>query len=116
YIYTYSPHGSLMTVPHLQDEIDWNFREEMQHIRMGGGGEAWYVYDCQGQRIRKVIERPGNKTEERIYLGPFEIYRERTNGDITLERETLHVMDDKQRIAMIDTRTQGNDGSLAQLQ
>lgn len=116
YIYTYSPHGSLMTVPHLQDEIDWNFREEMQHIRMGGGGEAWYVYDCQGQRIRKVIERPGNKTEERIYLGPFEIYRERTNGDITLERETLHVMDDKQRIAMIDTRTQGNDGSVAQLQ
>lgn len=39
------------------------------------------------------------------------------NGDgttVTLERETLHVMDDQQRIAQVDTRTQGNDGTLAQ--
>ena len=28
---------------------------------------------------------------------------------MTLERETLHVMDDKQRIALVETRTQGND-------
>jgi RHS repeat-associated protein len=33
---------------------------------------------------------------------------------VTLERETLHVMDDQQRIAQIDTRTLGNDGSPAQ--
>ena len=26
---------------------------------------------------------------------------------VTLERETLHVMDDKQRIALVETRTQG---------
>ena len=32
------------------------------------------------------------------------------NGSsVTLERETLPVMDDKQRIAQVDTRTQGND-------
>ena len=26
---------------------------------------------------------------------------------VTLERETLHVMDDKQRIALVETQTQG---------
>ena len=28
---------------------------------------------------------------------------------MTLERETLHIMDDKQRIALVETRTQGNE-------
>src|SRR5207245_3087955 len=44
-----------------------------------------------------------------IYLGGFEIFRAH-NGPIgantaTLERETLHLMDDKTRIAMVETRT-----------
>jgi RHS repeat-associated protein len=55
--------------------------------------------------------------KERIYLGGFEIYREYA-GDgqtVTLARETLHLMDDKQRIALVETRTQGNDGSPPQL-
>lgn len=114
YSYAYNEHGSMLTMPNLQ-QIQWDFREEMQNINLGGGGQAYYVYDISGQRIRKVIERPGNKKEERIYLGPFEIYRERTGNTITLERETLHIMDDKSRVAMIDTRTKGNDGTAKQL-
>jgi RHS repeat-associated protein len=34
---------------------------------------------------------------------------------VSLERETLHVMDDKQRIALVETRTQGDDHSPGQL-
>jgi RHS repeat-associated protein len=34
---------------------------------------------------------------------------------VALERETLHIMDNRQRIVLIETRTQGNDGSSAQL-
>jgi RHS repeat-associated protein len=105
YTYTYNEHGSMKTMPHLLQEIGWNGREEMQHLHLGGGGEAWYVYDSSGQRVRKIIERPGNMSEERIYIGGFEVYRERTGNTVTLERETLHVMDDKQRIAMVETKT-----------
>ena len=79
---------------------------------------TYYVYDAAGQRVRKVTERQnGARKNERIYLGGFEIYREYDgNGtSVTLERETLHVMDDKQRIALVETRTQGDDGSPAQL-
>ena len=34
-----------------------------------------------------------------------------SGAGVTLERETLNVMDDKQRIALVETRTKGNDGS-----
>src|SRR5215207_6499570 len=38
------------------------------------------------------------------------------DGDtVELERETLHVMDDKRRAALVETRTRGNDGTVAQL-
>jgi RHS repeat-associated protein len=55
--------------------------------------------------------------KERFYLGGFEIFREYAgNGStVTLERETLHIMDDKQRIALVETRTRGSDGSPGQL-
>ncbi len=82
--------------------MDWDFKDQFQAADLGGGGTAFYVYDAAGQRIRKVIERQnGTRQKERIYLGGFEAYRE-YNGNgttVTLERETLHIMDNKQRIA-----------------
>jgi len=58
--------------------------------------------------VRKVTElATGAVKDERIYLGGFEIYREA--GANPLVRETLHLMDDKQRIALVETRTQGSE-------
>ncbi|MBO9204291.1 MULTISPECIES: SpvB/TcaC N-terminal domain-containing protein [Niastella] len=114
FAYSYNVHGSMLTMPHLK-QLNWNFREQLQHVSLGGGGEAYYVYDSNGQRVRKVVERLFNKTEERIYLGVFEIYRERRANVILLERETLHVTDDKNRIAMVDTLTKVNYGTTSQL-
>jgi RHS repeat-associated protein len=72
---------------------------------------VYYIYDGVGQRVRKVIEtQNGTRKQERIYLGGFEVYRE-YNGNgaiVTLERETLHIMDDKQRIALGETKTVEN--------
>src|SRR5205823_2920888 len=61
-------------------------------------------------------EKPAGLVQERIYLGGFEIYR-RQQGTQRLQRETLHLMDDKQRIALVETRTQdtGNDPAPPQL-
>lgn len=115
--YNHDAHGNMTSMPHLV-QMDWDFEDQLQQVDLGGGGTAYYVYDTGGERIRKVIERQnGTLKEERIYLGGFEIYRKyHANGSIvTLERETLHVMDDQQRIALVETRTQGNDGSPPQL-
>ena len=73
------------------------------------GERTYYVYDSSGQRTRKVTEgQNGTLMKERLYLGGYEIYREydSTGTVVTLERESLHVMDDKQRIALVETRTQ----------
>ena len=120
-------HGSITFMPHLP-LMQWDYRDQLQatstQVNNGGTPETtWYVYDAAGQRVRKVTEGnvasdgSPNRTKERIYLGGFEVYRE-YNGDganVTLERETLHIMDDKQRIALVETRTQGNDDSPQQL-
>ncbi len=107
--YTYDDHGNMTSMLHLP-EIAWDFKDQLQMVDKGGGCKAYYVYDGAGQRVRKVIEENGTTLEERIYIGGFEVYH-KYSGDDILERETLHIMDDKHRIALIETRTQGNDGS-----
>lgn len=102
-IYTYNAHGSMASMPHLPT-MDWDFAEQLRHIDLKGGGQAYYVYDAGGQRTRKVIETNGSTVKERIYLGGWEIYRVRTAGQLKLEREALHVMDDQSRIALIETK------------
>jgi hypothetical protein len=67
--------------------------------------------DASGQRVRKVTElaNDGGIKDERIYLGGFEVFRTYEGAARTrtlkLERETLHVMDDRQRVALVETRT-----------
>jgi len=100
-------HGCMTAINQMK--MVWDFEDQLQHVDLGGGGTAYYVYDAGGQRVRKVIEsQNGLSCKERIYLGGFEIYREHNGIGVTLERESLHVMDDKQRIALVETQTVGD--------
>ena len=119
--YQHDAHGNMVRMPHLGGglagpNMRWSYKDQLQRVDLGGGGAAFYVYDGAGQRVRKVWEKAPGLTEERIYLGGFEIFRKHGAGPIgpntaTLERETLHVMDDRQRIALVETRTLGQDGN-----
>jgi RHS repeat-associated protein len=105
--YTHDLFGNMTSMPHLSapGSLIWDFADQLKEVNLGGGGKAYYVYGG-GNRIRKVIERPGGKIEERIYLGSVEIYRERQgNSAPTLERYTLHVSDNKTKIAQVDIKT-----------
>lgn len=115
--YTYDAHGNMTIMPHLS-LMGWNYKDELSVTSRQAMNDtpppekvpetSFYVYDASGQRVRKVTERQnGTRKKERIYLGGFEIYRDfSSNGsDIKLERETLHMMDDKQRIALVETKT-----------
>ncbi|MDC0747116.1 SpvB/TcaC N-terminal domain-containing protein [Polyangium mundeleinium] len=101
--YTYDEHGSMTSMPHL-DGIVWDFKDQKREVDKGGGGTVYFTYNAGGQRVRKVWEHSGI-VEERIYLGGFEVYRRHELGNVVLERETLHVMDDARRIAMVETKT-----------
>jgi RHS repeat-associated protein len=104
---TYDAHGNTTSMTHLA-AMTWNYKNEFQQADLRGGGTVFYVYDASGKRTRKVIvSQNGTRRAERIYLGGFEIHREYGgNGTaIVLERESLHVLDGKQRAALVETQT-----------
>jgi len=120
----YDEHGNMLRLPHLQ-VVQWGFKDELRMSQrqavnaadddgsLHQGERTWYVYDASGQRVRKVTEfATGGAKDERLYLGGFEIFR-RDGGSarVPMIRETLHVMDDKQRVALVETRTMGEDRS-----
>ena len=113
--YSYDNHGNMLEMPHLPT-MRWDFKDQLQStsqqiVKDGTGETTYYVYDSAGQRVRKITERSnGSKVRERIYLPGFELYREYDHGGVvSLERETLPVMDGKRRIALVETRTIGQD-------
>ena len=109
--YSYDAHGNFQNLQNGNFGLTWNYADQLQQVNLGGGGIAYYVYDSNGQRVRKVIEN-GNLIKERIYFNAYEVYREKQNNVPTLKRETLHIMDDKQRIALVEARTIGVDNGL----
>jgi RHS repeat-associated protein len=125
--YLHDAHGNMVRMPHLGGglpgaNMHWNCKDQLHQVDLGGGGIAFQVYDASGQRVRKVWDKAAGCIEERIYLGGFEIFREHSGSigadTATLERETLHVMGNKQRIALVETRTldrAGDDLRSAQL-
>ena len=120
--YMYDAHGNTTYMPHLgvgghpDVNMHWNYRDQLYQTDHGGGGTCYYVYDAAGDRTHKVWEKSSNFIEERIYLGGFEIFRQKNGtGRIILEIETLHIMDDQQRVAVVETRTIGENGPPAQL-
>jgi RHS repeat-associated protein len=116
--YSYDAHGNMTQMPHLP-VMQWDFKDELvaSSRQVGDAGAletTYYVYAANGQRMRKITERQnGVPKNARFYLGGFELYREYGTGDAaTLARETLHVMADKQRIALIETQTIDNSTAI----
>jgi len=118
--------GNMTSMPHLS-LMQYDFRDQLQatatqRVNSGTPETTWYSYDTGGKRVRKLTvnaaaagARPIPKAE-RIYLGPFEVYREfAVDGTtVTLQRETLSIMNGPQRIALIETRSVGTDKYPAQ--
>ena len=114
--YLYDASGNIVQMPHLP-MMRWDFLDRLaassrQVLNCGTPETTYYVYDSSGARVRKVTDRAtGSRKTERFYVGGFELFHEFAgDGDeLTLERETLHVMDDRQRVAIIETLTANRD-------
>jgi RHS repeat-associated protein len=110
-VYSYDAHGNTTAMPHLPALV-WDYKDQLKEADLGGGGDAYYVYDASGERIRKVIEK-GTVVEERIYLGDYEVYTKTTSGVENTRRETLHISDGSKRIAIIDSEP-GSTGGIVE--
>lgn len=115
--YIHDANGNMLKL-HPLEVIKWNVLDQLeatskQKLTTGGTPETtYYHYDSGGQRVRKItyLESSAgikpNKKDERIYLGSFEFYREyvAATQTIKLERETVHIMDDKTRVLLFETK------------
>ncbi len=107
-IYKYDVHGSMLNLNNVTNEfrIHWDYRDMIHYInlRAGGGREAWYNYNSEKQRTRKIIKNSNqNINEERIYLGGFEIYRRTDNNRLVVEEiETHHLFVDDERALLVE--------------
>jgi RHS repeat-associated protein len=122
--YSYDVHGNTTRMPQLQ-ATSWDYKDRLVMSRrqavnvsdadgaLHQGERTYYVYNAAGERVRKVTESSaGVKTKERFYLGVVEVYREYdAGGHTTTERQTLHVTDDKRRVALVE-RTIGGASAI----
>jgi len=108
----------LIGMPHLES-LDWDFKDELsmsQRQRVNSsdadgipheGERTFYSYDASGKRVRKATQSSsGTLLKDRIYLSGFEILREyNAAGNVRLQWESLPLMDDTRRVALIETKT-----------
>jgi RHS repeat-associated protein len=108
-IYRHDASGNIVQTPNLA-AMAWSHDARLISADLGGGGMAYFTYDSAGQRVRKIVQRNTGQIHERVYIGGFERYRDRkgasiANSTITLERETVHIMDGDRRFAIVETKT-----------
>ena len=103
--YIYDDNGN-MTQEGLSRHFEWNYGDRMKAFRTQTAGaepsiHGHYVYDAGGQRVMKWVRRQGGEVNVTVYVdGVFEHHRQITVGGV-LENNTLHVMDDQSRIALV---------------
>jgi RHS repeat-associated protein len=116
--YGHDPHGNVTSLPGLP-LLEWDHHDRMHRVELPGGGHAYYLYDANGQRVRKLVERPdGSRQSERVYAGGRELYREydaTAANALSVQRQSVHVMDDQRRVALIEVRTFGTDPGAGRL-
>ncbi|MBS1586682.1 MAG: VCBS repeat-containing protein [Bacteroidetes bacterium] len=117
--YTYDNRGNLIDgMSHLgnallsppENAMTYNELNRLEKVIVNGDITAYYQYDSRGERVRKVkVDDGAHYTHVRKYVGQWEMYSKIDTASptsaILFERETLHVMDDTARVALVDTPT-----------
>ena len=117
--YTYDARGNMNLggMNHIGN-ASYNDLNQLYKVADTADNTTYYQYDHAGQRVRKyTLPGSGHVAKERKYIGGWEQYREinTTTLAIEVERETLNVMDDTARVAVIDTPTIPPPGELQTL-
>ncbi|UJQ20366.1 hypothetical protein L2227_03995 [Wolbachia endosymbiont of Delia radicum] len=113
---SYDERGNLLKLSGTQN-LHWNYRDNIAYADIvtrpnGKNDSEYYVYDSSGERIRKVTETyQNNETNstrvEKIYFGDIEVTRTYQNNNLNKEKYTVHIMDDKSRVALHHYWTKG---------
>jgi RHS repeat-associated protein len=106
--FRHDTHGNMLNLANApaQFDLQWDHRDMIRQIDLGGGGNAYYQYDAGKQRTRKRIENQNGLGGywERIDLGGYELYRRynRAGTHPIEEIETHHLLESDQRVLIVD--------------
>jgi RHS repeat-associated protein len=100
-LYNYDPAGN-MTAENTSRHFEWNHSNQMRVFRTQTTGAepsvyAHYLYDAAGIRVKKLARRQGGATSTTVYID--DLFEHHAEGGI--ENNSLHIMDDQQRIAIL---------------
>lgn len=101
YAFTYDSCGNQIT-ENVNRKFDWDTADRLLFFRDQVGTseptvEAQYMYDSSGQRVKKIVRKQGGLFEIRVYIdGVFEFFTDETDV-----QNTVHIMDDQSRVAII---------------
>jgi RHS repeat-associated protein len=101
----YDSNGNLVR-ENTERYFEWDHNDWMRVFRNQTAGaeptkHAHYLYDASGQRVKKLVRMSVSHYEVTVYIdGVFEYHRLVKSGE-TRENNTLQVMDNQSRIALV---------------
>ncbi len=127
YQYTYDANslsrhiGRNQTKENTDRYYEWNYSDKLAFFKRQAGTSnptVWshYFYDASGQRIKKVVNKPGGIQEMTVYVdGVFEHSYVRINNNVDNNRNynTLHILDGSSRIATLRVGNDSQDSTPA---
>lgn len=102
--YEFDANGNIVSETRSR-HFEWNHADQMKAFRTQTDGAepsvyAAYLYNSAGQRVKKLVRKQGGQIEVTHYIdGAFE--HRRWDDASSGENNIFHVMDDKQRIALV---------------
>ena len=105
YDYSYDPNGNLLQET-TSRHFEWDHSDRMRVYRTQTAGSkpsvhAHYLYDATGQRVKKLVRKHGGQVEATVYIDGLFEYHRLTKGGAVQENNTLHIMDNQQRIGLV---------------
>jgi RHS repeat-associated protein len=105
YEYAYDANGNL-TDETTSRHFQWDYNDRMHVYRTQIDGVepsvyVHYLYAAGGERLKKLVRKQGGQYEVTVYIdGVFE-YQRTVQGSTIFENNTVHVMDNQNRIALV---------------
>lgn len=117
--YNYDANGNVVRET-TSRHFDWNEEDRLAMFRTQTTGAepsvcGLYLYDSAGQRVKKLVRRQGGNFSSTTYIDGLLEHHVRSELNIVSQNDTLHVMDDQQRIALMRAGDPFSDDQLPAL-
>ncbi len=105
YHYVYDANGNLIQ-ENLSRQFEWDYGDRLKTFRTQTPSaepsvHAQYLYDASGMRVKKLVRKQGGQIAVTVYGGGIFEHHRLVQGATTFENNTLHVMDNQSRVALV---------------